>query len=155
MKNISKHITYKEAIFSSTAIKLGITNIPNDENLANMKLLAGKIFEPLREWYKKPVYISSFFRSQELNKAIGGAPGSQHLAINGAAAIDLICNENAKIFHYIRKNLEFDQLIWENGNDENPDWVHVSYSKFKNRKEILKTKYLSGHLTYHIWKLND
>ena len=69
---ISKHITMAEATNSETAKKLGISNLPNDVELANMKLVAEKCFEPIREWYGKPLRINSFFRSAKLNSSIGG-----------------------------------------------------------------------------------
>ena len=58
---ISKHISDKEGVYSVTAIRRGIDNIPNEEQLNNMKLLAEKVFEPLREWVGGPIKINSFF----------------------------------------------------------------------------------------------
>ena len=78
MKNISKHISYREGTFSVTAKRLGLENEPNEKQLENMKLLAEKIFEPLRQYVGKPIKINSFFRSPELNRAIGGSSKSQH-----------------------------------------------------------------------------
>ena len=75
---ISKHISYKEGVYSNTAIRKGIDNTPNDEQLKNMELIAEKVFEPLREWVGGPIKINSFFRSPELNTAIGGSSKSQH-----------------------------------------------------------------------------
>ena len=148
--SISKHISNKEGVYSRTALRLGIENEPNKEQLANMKLLAEEVFEPLRAYVGGPIKINSFFRSPELNKAIGGSTKSQHCH---GQAIDLDdtfgrCT-NAEMFEFIKKHLDFDQIIWEFGNDKNPDWVHVSYvSPEKNRnrclqayKENNKTKY--------------
>ena len=75
---ISKHISTKEGVYSRTATRLDIDNEPNEEQLANMKLLAEEIFEPLRAYVGGPIKINSFFRSPELNKAIGGSTKSQH-----------------------------------------------------------------------------
>jgi len=75
---ISKNISHKEGVHSNTAIRRGIDNIPNEEQLSNMKLLAEKVFQPLREWVGKPIKINSFFRSPKLNTAIGGSSKSQH-----------------------------------------------------------------------------
>ena len=142
MKNISENITYKEAIKSWTAIKNGIDNIPNESQLANMRIIAEKIFEPLRAGLgNKPIVISIFFRCLQLNYEVGGAKNSQHMAGNGAA-IDLDADgseyhTNKMIFDYIFNCLEFDQLIWEFGTDENPSWVHVSYHEGHNRNEAL------------------
>ncbi|NPV12899.1 MAG: peptidase M15 [Ignavibacteria bacterium] len=150
-ENISKHLTYKEVTYSQTAIKNNIDNTPNEKQLSNIKLAADKIFEPLREWVGGPIYISSCFRSDKLNKKIGGANSSQHLANNGAAFdIDDTYGykTNKEMFHYILDNLEFDQLIWEFGNDNNPDWVHFSYNEGKNRKETLRSKMVDGKTVY-------
>lgn len=137
--NISEHITYTEATRSDTANKLGIDNTPNIDQLKSMKLAACRVFEPVRNHFGKPIRINSFFRSQELNKAIGGARNSQHMkgeAID-MSAIPSTGLTNSQIFNWIKDNLEFDQLIWEYGNINNPAWVHVSFSAEKNRNQIL------------------
>jgi len=136
---ISKNITFKEATRSNTAIKKGIDNNPNETQLKAMVIVATMIFEPVRNHFAKQIRINSFFRSVELNKKIGGSKTSQHCE---GEAIDMDGLEgltNAEIFHYIKDNLNFDQLIWEFGNDEQPDWVHASYnSNGINRKQVLK-----------------
>ncbi len=147
---ISKHISYKEATYSRTATRLDIENKPNDEQLKNMKLIAEEVFEPLRMWVGGPIKINSFFRSPKLNKAIGGSSKSQHCH---GQAIDLDDTfgraTNAEMFDFIKEHLNFDQMIWEFGDDDNPDWVHVSYVNDKDNrnrcllayKENGKTKY--------------
>ena len=134
---ISKHISLKEATFSATATRLGIDNIPTSEHLACMKLVAEKCFEPLREWYKKPIRINSFYRGKDLNKAVKGSLSSQHCK---GEAIDMDAGsieENKKLFEWCKTNLEWDQLIWEYGGE----WVHISYTiKKPNRKQILSIK---------------
>ena len=132
---ISKHISYKEGIHSITAIRKGIDNEPNEEQLANMKLVAEKVFEPLRIFINGPIKVNSFFRSPDLNKAIGGSTKSQHCK---GQAIDIDDTygkaTNAEMYWWVKENLDFDQMIWEFGNNDNPDWVHVSYvSPDKNR----------------------
>ena len=141
VKSISKHITYQEVIYSYTAKKYNIPNDPNEDQLKRIIELAENVFEPLRENFKVPIYISSFFRSKELNKKTNGATGSQHLAERGAA-MDIDADmygkiTNTDIFNYIKDNLEFDQLIAEHKGDSGPAWVHVSYNKGKNRKQTL------------------
>jgi len=136
MDNISKHITYLEATQSPTATKLGINNNPDKAQLEAMKLVAEKCFEPLRTWYGKPIKVNSFFRSDLLNRAVKGASGSQH---KKGEAIDIDAGskeENKKLFEWIKANLVFDQAI----NEYDFSWVHVSYSKVKNRKQILVIK---------------
>ena len=142
MEKISKHISYKEAVRSNTAKRYGIDNTPNKEQLSNMKRIANFIFEPLREGLGNlPIFISSFFRSRRLNEKVGGAFLSDHINGNAIDLDDILgYHTNAEIFWYIYYNLDFDQLIWEFGDDENPDWVHVSYrGKSRNRRRVLKT----------------
>ena len=150
MNRISKHITYKEGTRSVTALRLGIENKPSEYELQNMELIAEKVFEPLREAVNGPIKINSFYRSEELNKSIGGSSRSQHCQ-GRAIDIDDFYGyvSNAYMYYYIKDNLDFDQLIWEFGTDTNPDWVHVSYvDGDSNRKRCLlaykedgKTKY--------------
>lgn len=152
MEKISKHISYTEATKSITAIRKGIENIPNEYELNNMELIAAKIFEPLRKWVNGPIKINSFFRCEELNTTIGGSSKSQHCQ---GRAIDLDDTyghkTNAEMFEYIRTNLNFDQLIWEFGNDTNPDWVHVSYvSDTQNRNRCLRASREDGKTVYSI-----
>lgn len=139
MENISKHITYNEATKSQTAIKHGIDNIPNSCELIKLKGVAENIFEPLRERYGVPIAVTSFFRSKVLNKKIGGASKSQHCK---AEAIDIDADvfgviTNKQIFDFIKDNLDFDKLIWEFGDKLEPNWVHCSYVKGNNRRQVL------------------
>ncbi len=147
---ISKHISEKEATKSVTALRLGIDNTPNGDSISNMKLLAEKIFEPLREWVNGPIKVNSFYRSVALNEAIGGSSKSQHCQ---GRAIDLDdiygYKTNKEMFDWIKNNLSFDQLIYEFGSETNPDWVHVSYvSEDKNRNRILKAVRDDGKTKY-------
>ena len=127
-------------MYSRTATRLGIDNKPNEKQLQNMVTVAEEIFEPLRMWVGGPIKINSFFRSPELNKAIGGSSKSQH-CYGQAMDIDDTFGRatNAEMFNFIKENLDFDQMIWEFGDDNNPNWVHVSYvSPTENRKRCLK-----------------
>ena len=149
---ISEHVSYKEGTRSTTAIRKGISNNPDNEQLANMELLAEKVFEPLRDWVGGPIKINSFFRSPELNKAIGGSSKSQHCH---GQAIDIDDTygkvANSEMYNYIKSNLDFDQMIWEFGDDDNPDWVHVSYvSEEDNRRRCLKAERKDGKTTYSV-----
>jgi len=150
---ISKHISEKEATKSVTALRLGIDNTPNGDAIANMKQLAEKVFEPLREWVGGPIKINSFYRSPALNEAIGGSSKSQHCCKGGASAIDIDDiyghKTNAEMFGWIKENVNFDQMIWEFGSETNPDWVHVSFvSEDKNRNRILKAVRDDGKTKY-------
>ena len=147
---ISKHVSDKEGVYSRTAIRRNLDNTPTSAHLKNMKKLADKVFEPLREWVGGPIKINSFYRGEDLNKAIGGSNKSQHCHGQAIDVDDTFgYKTNAEMYNWIKENLDFDQMIWEFGDDNNPDWVHVSYvSKDENRnrcllayKENKKTKY--------------
>ena len=147
---ISKHISDREGVYSITATRRGLDNTPDGEQLANMKLLAEKVFEPLRKWVGGPIRINSFFRGPELNKAIGGSSKSQHCKGQAVDIDDGGCNKtNAEMYKYIKDELEFDQMIWEFGDDDNPNWVHVSYvSEDENRNRCLKAYREDGKTKY-------
>jgi len=147
---ISKHISLREGTYSVTALRLGLENKPTEQHLANMKLLAEEVFEPLREWVGGPIKINSFYRGPELNKAIGGSSKSQHCHGQAVDIDDTYGHKtNAEMFNYIRKNLQFDQMIWEFGTSTNPNWVHVSYvNPDKNRNRCLVAFKKDGKTQY-------
>jgi len=149
---ISKHISYKEGVYSTTALRRNIENKPNEEQLANMKLIGEKIFEPLRKYVGGPIKINSFFRGADLNKAIGGSTTSQHCKGQAMDIDDTFGHKtNADMYRFIKENLDFDQMIWEFGDDDNPNWVHVSYvSPEKNRKVCLKAYKDKGRTKYMV-----
>ena len=151
MEKLSKHVSYKEGIHSITALRLGLKNDPSESHLENMKLIAEKVFEPLREHVGGPIKINSFYRGPELNAAIGGSAKSQHCHGQAMDIDDTYGNmSNADMYKWIKENLDYDQMIWEFGTDENPDWVHVSYVHpdengnrcLKAYREGGKTKYM-------------
>jgi zinc D-Ala-D-Ala carboxypeptidase len=153
---LSKNLSLREAVRSTTAKRLGLKNEPDAPQITNLKLLANHVFQPLRDNFEVPIYVSSGYRSPKLNNAIGGSNTSQHCQ---GRALDLDADvfgkiSNAEIFYYIKDCLDFDQLIWEFGDDTNPDWVHVSYtSPTENRGRILKAykdpEYTGT--TYRLW----
>lgn len=149
---ITEHITYNEACHSFTAKRLGISNIPSEYQMWNMVVLATEVFEPLRKWVGGPIKINSFFRSPDLNKAIGGSSKSQHCEGRAIDLDDVYGHKtNAEMFEYITKNLDYDQLIWEFGDDNNPDWVHVSYVDHDtNRKRNLRAVKKEGKTLYEL-----
>jgi hypothetical protein len=149
---ISKHISDKEGVYSRTALRLGIDNTPEAYHLVNMQVVAELVFEPLREWVGGSIKINSFYRSKELNSAIGGSVRSQHCEGRAIDLDDTFGHKtNAEMFNYIKDNLDFDQLIWEFGDDKNPNWVHVSYvSSDENRRRSLKAYKQNGKTTYKI-----
>ena len=149
---LSEHLDLSEVTRSESAKRKGISNMPTEAHIANFKLLAEKIFEPIRTHFRCPIIISSGYRSKELNAAIGGSLTSQHCQ---GEAIDIDMDgstngvTNRMVFDYIKDNLNFDQLIYEFGDSNNPDWVHVSYeSTGKQRKQILRATRSAGKTVY-------
>ena len=136
---ISNYITLEQACKSETAIRKGIDNTPNEDQLKAMKLLCEKVYDPICKTLKISIPATSFFRSEKLNKTIGGSSTSQHCK---GEAIDLDCIKAEDT------GIEFDQLIWEYGDEKNPAWVHVSYSATKNRGQILKAIKINGKTKY-------
>ena len=147
---ISKHVSTRESVYSITAQRLHIDNTPTKQHKENMVKIAEEVFEPLRMYVGGPIKINSFYRSPELNKAIGGSTKSQHCQ---GQAIDLDDTfgraTNAEMFEFVKEHLDFDQMIWEFGNNNNPDWVHVSYvSPQQNRNRCLKAYKKEGKTCY-------
>lgn len=148
--SISEHISFEEATASGTAERLQIDNTPSEEILEVMKRTAEAVFEPLRNHFDCRIAITSFFRCQKVNAELEKNPSvmaskkSRHMF---GEAMDINGNvygrvTNRQIFDWIRENIEFDQLIWEDINgDPEPEWIHVSVKTgegAKNRKEVLR-----------------
>jgi len=152
---LSKNLTLKECTKSITAARLGLKNEPSKKEIANLREIAQHIFQPVRDHFGVPIYVSSGYRSPRLNSTIGGSVTSQHMR---GQALDLDADvygeiSNADIFRYIKDNLDFDQLIWEQGTDLSPAWVHVSYvSDRENRNRVHKaSRAENGKVIYSVW----
>ena len=142
MEKISKHISYREGTYSRTAERRDLDNTPSKDQFKCMQDIAENIFEPLREWVGGPIKINSFFRGEPVNKAIGGSTKSQHMKGQAMDIDDTFGHKtNAEMYHYIKDNLDFDQMIWEFGNDKNPSWVHVSYVTHRSNRKKLTIAY--------------
>ena len=160
---LSKNLALSEVTRSETAKRRGISNMPTPEHIENFKKLAENVFQPIRDHFGCPIRISSGYRSEALNKAIGGAgktvngkyiPTSQH-CLGEAIDIDMDGTSitNKQVFDFIKDNLDFDQLIWEFGTITNPNWVHVSYrSEGKQRKQVLKAVKKGSSTSYVPYK---
>lgn len=137
---LSKNLTLAEAVRSETAKRVGIDNKPTKEHIENLKVTAEKVFQPVRDYFDKPVYVSSMYRSEGLNKALKFASKTSMHMTGQAIDIDMdnTSISNKDIFDYIKDNLDFDTLIWEFG-DTAPSWVHVSYREGRNRKQVLES----------------
>lgn len=152
---LSKNLSLNEVVKSNTATRRGIDNTPTEEHLKNLKYVAEKVFQPIREHFGVPIYISSGYRSQELNEAIGGSPRSFH---SHGMALDLDQDgrnkgvSNADVFYYIKDNLQFTELIWEFGDEINPNWVHVAIAPGReDEKKIKIAERVNNKTTYSIW----
>lgn len=142
-----KYFTVNELCKSSTATKKGIANVPSAEERANLEALIANVLDPLREAWGKPIIVNSGFRCERLNKAVGGAAGSQHKT-GEAADIEAVTRDpadNRRLFELVIKlGLPFDQMINEFGYD----WVHISFSRIRRRGQVLEAKKSGGRTVY-------
>tara|TARA_B100001094_G_scaffold97481_1_gene93502 strand:+ start:1924 stop:2487 length:564 start_codon:yes stop_codon:yes gene_type:complete len=138
---LSKNLSLAEVVRSETAKRLDIDNTPTKEHIENLKTIAEKVFQPIREHFNCPIHVSSGYRGEALNKALRGASKTSLHMTGQALDIDMDFTKvsNTDVFQYIKDNLEFDTLIWEFKNkDGSPKWVHVSYREGKNRNQVLE-----------------
>ena len=128
-----KWFTFDELTHSDTAIARGIDNTPTEEAKKNLTQLVDKILDPLRDMYGKPIYVNSGYRSEALNKAVGGSKTSGHL-LGTAADIDTRTKAGNKvIFDLIKRNFTFDQLI----DEKDYSWIHIDFNPKRLRNQIL------------------
>ena len=152
---LSENLDLSEVIRSESAKRSGIDNMPTEKHLESLKLLATNIFQPIREHFGTPIHISSGYRSEKLNRLVPGTSLTSQHCLGEAIDIDMdgTAIKNSEIFKYIKDNLNFDQLIWEFGDDTNPSWVHVSYkANGKQRKQILRAIKKNGDTKYIPYK---
>jgi hypothetical protein len=134
--NLTKNFTLEELTASITAANKGINNVPAKEIIDNLKYLCIEVLQPARDKLGKPITVNSGYRCPELNKAVSGANGSQHLA-GQAADISMGSKAaNRLLFDTIKELGKYDQLI----DEKDYQWVHVSYKKTGNRFQILHLK---------------
>ena len=152
---LSKNLSLDEVIYSRTALRRDIDNTPTKEHIENLKYVAEKIFQPIREHFGVPIYVSSGYRSKDLNEAIGGSPRSFH---SHGMALDLDQDgrnkgvSNADVFYFIKDNLQFTELIWEFGDDNNPNWVHVAIAPGREEEKNTKiAKKVNNKTVYEKW----
>lgn len=140
---LSEHFSLSEFTFSSTAVRKGIDNTPDEKTIENLKALCIHVLEPIRAKLGKPIRITSGYRSKALNKAIGGSKTSQHVE---GKAVDFHVEgcEIEELFQFIKRNgIEFDQLIQEFG-----EWIHISWNGFDNRNQALRATKVQGITSY-------
>ena len=148
---LSKNLSLAEVVKSQTAIRKGIDNRPSMAHEDNLQALAQALFQPLRDWYGKPITISSGYRSPQLNEAIGGSSSSQHCK-GQAADIEVAGVPNYHLAKWIKENTDFDQVILEFYTPGIPDsgWVHVSYNTEGNRGKSLTASRVDGKTQYSL-----
>ena len=138
--NLSKNLTLREVVKSNTATRLGIKNDPDQWEINNLTAIAQNVFQPMRDHFGIPIGVTSGYRGKALNSAIGGSKYSQHMI---GEALDIDAHmfggvTNKELFNYIKDNLDWDQMIWEFGDEEEPDWIHVSYKESGNNRKQIK-----------------
>lgn len=132
-EQLTEHFTLREMTLSATAIRHGWTNEPDDLAIQNLILLCENVLEPLRRRFGV-IRITSGFRTEQLNKAVGGVEFSQH-RYGQAADIHVSNLAMAKrMFDFIRQNTDFDQCILEYVRKTGKLWLHVSYNAEGNRR---------------------
>ena len=140
---LTKNFSLNEFISSETALRRGIDNTPSAEVLANLKALCENIMQPLRDWYGKPINITSGYRSPALNRAIKGAANSDHMK-GQAVDFTLPKEDYPKVFEWLRNNVQFTQIIDEFGFS----WIHISYDAKNLKKQALKAVKQNGKTLY-------
>ena len=145
MELFTKNFSYDELIASATAKRLGIDNTPNDEQKENLRRLAVEVLQPIRDAWRGAIVVSSGYRSEALNKAVGGAKTSQHLTGSAADIKPTKLTEGGKMYRLIqnmvnRGQITVGQCIWEYGNSKNPQWIHVSLPTKTHKNEFFRVK---------------
>lgn len=148
---ISKNFNLSEFTYSKTADKKKIDNTPGPSERANIYTLVNEILQPIRSEFGKSIKVNSGFRSKDLNKAVGGSSTSQHLT--GSAADITTYDSNDDLFRLILQMIDdgdivVGQLIWEYGNDNYPQWIHISLPNAGKVNNILRAKKLSKGTLY-------
>lgn len=136
---LTDHFTLAELTFSQTAARENIDNRPNAEQVENLRLLCINVLEPIRVDLGKPITVSSGYRSPRLNKAVCGAPTSQHLNGQAADIVSFAVPVKALFKRIIRLGLPYDQIIYEG--TRTSAWVHVSYDAARRRGSILRATF--------------
>jgi zinc D-Ala-D-Ala carboxypeptidase len=147
--NLSPNFTLSEMTKSETALRHGMDNTPNQDQISNMQLLAVKVLQPVRDHYKRGVKVNSGFRHPDVNARVGGSRTSDHTR-GMAADIEIPGVANAELAGWIQQNLDYTQLILEFYTPGVPDsgWVHVSYDPNNLKKQVLTAMREDGKTVY-------
>lgn len=135
-QQLSEHFTLREMCQSGTALRKNISNVPDERTVERLRSLCQNVLEPLRKRFGV-IRITSGYRCEMLNKAVGGVPNSQHLR-GEAADIHVSSMEvGRKMYDFIRLNTRFDQLLFEHSKSSGALWLHVSYSEARARRQAI------------------
>mgnify|MGYP003123342418 FL=1 len=136
--NLTRNFSLQELTKSDTAIRKGIDNEPNADQIDKLKMLCEKILQPVRDQFGR-VKITSGFRSPELCVAIGSSLDSQHSRAE-AADFEVLGVDNAEVADWVKMNCETDQLILEfyTPGEPNSGWIHASYVMFNPRAQYMR-----------------
>ena len=151
---LSNNFSLKEMVKSQTAERKGINNNPSEDHMNNLKLLCENVLQPVRDHFGKVVTVSSGYRSEALCEAIGSSKTSQH-AKGQAADFEIFGVSNQELVIWIDQNLDYDQMIlefWKGPDEPNSGWVHCSYKKEGNRKQLLRDYKKDGRTVYEEYK---
>lgn len=147
--NLTKNFTLAELVRSDVALRKNIPNVPSDVVIANLKLLAEKVLQPIRDHYNMAIKINSGYRSTNLNISVGGSQSSDHCK-GYAADIEIPGISNVDLAEYIKSSLKFTQLILEfyTLGDPSSGWVHVSYNPNELKCQVLTATKQNGRVVY-------
>lgn len=149
-----KYFTIDEMCKTSTKLD----NVPNAVERANLVCLIENVLDPIRERYGKPIIVTSGFRSEKVNKAVGGVSTSQHCLGQSSDIVTKGNTDNALLFNLIldmkkKGKIVFDQLIAEFPTNNNPSWLHISYKAVgTNRGQVLVASKVNGKTKYSNYK---
>ena len=154
---LSENLDLSEVTRSESAKRSGIDNMPTEKHLESLKILATNIFQPIREHFNVPIHISSGYRSEKLNRLVPGTSLTSDHCFGRAIDIDMDGTKisNNDVFHYIKNNLKFKQLIAEFPINGNLSWVHVSYDENNLKNQILIATKKNGETVYLPYKGNE
>jgi hypothetical protein len=143
---MGQRLTANFTLEELTKTRFALDNTPSPKVVENLQLLCEKVLQPLRDAVG-PVNVTSGYRSKAVNEAVNGARNSDHLW-GYAADLQSPDGNHRKLYDWLKANAMFTQLIYEFGNDTQPQWVHVSYNPKELKREILRARNVGKRVTY-------
>jgi hypothetical protein len=143
---MGQRLTANFTLEELTKTRFALDNTPSPKVVENLQLLCEKVLQPMRDAVG-PVNVTSGYRSKVVNEAVNGARNSDHLW-GYAADLQSPDGNHRKLYDWLKANAMFSQLIYEFGNDTQPQWVHVSYNPKDLKREILRARNVGKRVTY-------